>query len=216
MRCRRCGSRCLTRPRGIFDCSHGSAGTHRTSARRGELERLASGGLPSQEECFWKFPFTANFEGAEVLVPFAVRRIGFGFTPKLEPVQIFDRYFSLFKPIKSMLAQGRWKIIPLNLRHQAPNVMRASSFLIRRRSAGSVESDNRFASAKNLSFSDALDSRPASIKSTRTRFALVFRVFAMTRTCLARRAGRETLWRTAFSVLAMSQFYTSLHHSAPL
>src|SRR5271155_3402951 len=112
-----------------------------------------------------------------------------------------------------MIPQSRREICPLYLRHYSPKVMRANSFLRRSRSLGSVVSESRFASAKNRSFSLSFDSRPASIKSTRTRLALVFRILAIACTCLAMRCGSETLCRTAFSILAITVI---LHHYAPL
>src|SRR6266851_8168988 len=96
-----------------------------------------------------------------------------------------------------------------------PKVMRASSFLSFSRSAGSGDSVRRLARAKKRCFSASLEARPASIKSTRTRLALVFSVLARALTRLATRGGSETLWRTDLSVLAMSAFYTNLHQYAP-
>src|SRR5438093_13188706 len=39
----------------------------------------------------------------------------------------FWRYLTIRDPIEEMLAENRWKIGPPNFRHQAPNVIRASS-----------------------------------------------------------------------------------------
>src|SRR5260370_38547010 len=65
-------------------------------------------------------------------------------------------------------------------------------------------------SAKNRSFSASLEARPASISSTRTRFALVFSVLARALTLRATRVGSETLWRTGLSTLAITR------HSTPV
>ena len=97
------------------------------------------------------------------------------------------------------------KIRPLDLGHHSPKVMRASSFLICCRSFESVDSERRFANAKKRCFSASLEWSPASIKSTRTRFALVFRLFARARMCLAIREGRDTLCLTTFSVVAIAE-----------
>jgi hypothetical protein len=51
------------------------------------------------------------------------------------------------------------------------------------------------------------------MRSTRTRLALVLRVFAIARMRFATRVGSETLCRTD-SVLFMELKYTSLHHFA--
>src|SRR5260370_37022822 len=91
-------------------------------------------------------------------------------------------------------------------------VMGASSFLSFSRSVGSGDSVRRLASAKKRFRSASLEARPASIKSTRTRLALVFSVLARALTLLATRGGSETLWRTDLSVLAISAFYTQMHH----
>ena len=60
-------------------------------------------------------------------------------------------------------------------------------------------------------FCESFDSNPASIRSTSTRFALVFCVFASDRTRFAIRPGIDTLCRTDFSVSDISPFYTALH-----
>src|SRR5713226_4276032 len=96
----------------------------------------------------------------------------------------------------------------------APTVKRASSILSFSRSVGYGGSVRRLASSKKRFRSGSLEARPASIKSTRTRLALVFSVLARALTLLATRGGSETLWRTDLSVLAMKVFYTRLHHNA--
>src|SRR5260370_40070771 len=97
---------------------------------------------------------------------------------------------------------------------QAPKVMRASSFLSFSRSVGSGDSVRRLARAKKRCFSASLGARPASIKSARTRLALVFSVLARALTLLATRGGSETVWRTDLFALAISDFYTKMHHNA--
>src|SRR6266567_6787363 len=114
------------------------------------------------------------------------------------------------------LAQSRRQIRALNLRLHSPKVIRASSLFKRSRSAGSVDSVSWVVNEKNRSFSASLDARPVSIKSTSTRLALVFSVFASAFTRFATRAGSETLCRTDFSVLAINSSYTTLHHHASI
>ena len=86
---------------------------------------------------------------------------------------------------------------------------------MRFRSAESEDALSRSASSKNLFFSASFDSIPVSISSTKTRFVLVRRFFAIVRTRRARRGGRDTLWRTRFSVVDMVQLYTTMKHYAP-
>ena len=89
-----------------------------------------------------------------------------------------------------------------------PKVSRASSCLMRCLSSVSVEALSWSASSKNLRLSASLDSKPDSIRSTRTRFALVCCLFARAFTCFASRLGSETLCRSGFSTVAISQQYT--------
>src|SRR6516165_1702977 len=145
--------------------------------------------LSFQQECLWVLTFATNLERSEILVPGTGRRLRLGFTPQLQLVEILSGYLAVGDSIEEMLAKTRWKIGPPNLRHQPPNVMRASSSFKRSRSAGSEDSVRRLTSNKNRSFSDSLDCSPASIKSTSTRLALVFRVLANVRTRLAMPAG---------------------------
>lgn len=161
--------------------------------RRRALQNLPLRRLSLQEECLWKRTFATDLERPEVFVPGTGRRLGLGFTPQLELVEVLGGYLAIGDPIKQMLAETRWKIGPPNLRHQPPNVIRASSSFTRSRSAASEDSVRRLTSKKNRSFSASLDCRPASIKSTSTRLALVFRVLANVRTRLAIPAGIETL-----------------------
>ena len=93
--------------------------------------------------------------------------------------------------------------------------MRASASLMRFRSTGSEDVLSLSASSKNLFFSASFDSIPVSISSTKTRFVLVCWLFAIVRTRRARRGGRETLWRTGFSVVDMVQLYTIMKQCAP-
>src|SRR5882724_6167401 len=90
--------------------------------------------------------------------------------------------------------------------------MRASSFLILRRSAGSVDCTSWLVREKKYSFSASLERRPASMRSTRTRLALALRFCARRRTRVAVLNGNETLWRTDFPELLMLSI---LHHFAP-
>src|SRR5919109_407545 len=115
------------------------------------------------------------------------------FQTELQLVEILSGDLTLGDAIEEMLAETRWKIGPPNLGHQPPNVIRASSSFKRSRSAESDDSVSRLTSERNRSFSACLACRPASIKSTSTRLALVFLVFANVRTRLAIPAGIETL-----------------------
>jgi len=184
------------------------------SGIEGPLQGFASCSLAPQQKGLGEFAFAANLEGAEVFVPFTVGRVRLGLTPQFELVEILGRDLALFEAVKKVLSQGPWKIGPLDFRHYSPNVICANSFLIRCRSARSLDSDRRFASAKNRSFSDSFDSRPASIRSTITRLALALRVSAIRRTRLAMGTGSDTLCRTFFPFFGISLFYTTLHHSA--
>ena len=89
--------------------------------------------------------------------------------------------------------EGAEILVPQTVVIHEPKVMRASSFLSFSRSAGSGDSVRRLARAKKRSRSASLEARPASIKSTRTRLALVFSVLARALTLLATRCGSETL-----------------------
>jgi hypothetical protein len=68
------------------------------------------------------FPFAACPFKRNVL-----RRLRLSFAPQFQLVEIFWRYLTIRDPIEEMLAENRWKIGPPNFRHQAPNVIRASS-----------------------------------------------------------------------------------------
>jgi hypothetical protein len=116
-----------------------------------------------------------------------------GFAPQLEFVEILGGHLTISDPIKQMLAETRWRISPPNLRHQPPNVIRASSSFKGSRSAGSKDSMSRLTSKKNRSFSASLDCRPASVKSMSRRLALLFRALAKVRTRFAIPAGIDTL-----------------------
>ncbi len=72
-------------------------------------------------------------------------------------IQVFRRYLPIGDPIEEMLTESRRQIDPPNLRHQSPNVIRASSSFSRSRSAESRDSVSRFTSEKNRSFSASLD-----------------------------------------------------------
>jgi hypothetical protein len=158
-----------------------------------DLQRLPFGSLPLQEESPGKLSFATNLERSEVFVPRAVGRLRLRFAPQFQLVKVLSPYFALRNPIEEMLTEHRWKIGPPNLRHQSPKVIRASSSFSRCRSTELEDSVSRFTSKKKRSFSASLDCRPASIKSTRTRLALVFLVLARARTRLAIPLGIERL-----------------------
>jgi len=157
------------------------------------LQCLPFCSLPLQEEGLRKLPFATNLERSEVLVPRAVRRLRLRFAPQFQLIKVFRRYLPVRDPIEQVLPENRRKIGPPNPRHQSPNVSRASSSFNRRRSAASRDSVSLSTSEKKRSFSASLDWRPASIKSTSTRLALVFFVLASARTRLAIPVGMDTL-----------------------
>ena len=61
--------------------------------------------------------FSANFEGAEVLVPFTLGRHGFRLAPSLQLVQIIDGDFAVFQSFKQVVAKRFRKTGPLDLWH---------------------------------------------------------------------------------------------------
>src|SRR5262249_54243061 len=146
--------------------------------------------------------FATDLEGAEILPPEAVGSLWFGLSLQLQPIEVLSCDLSVAEAVEEVIAKGEGQIGPLDLRHQSPKVIRASSSLSRFCSAGLDERASRSASSKNRFFSCSWPSRPASIKSTTTRFTLVFLVFANAFTRRATRGGRLMLWRTAFSRLA--------------
>ncbi len=97
----------------------------------------------------------------------------------------------------------------------SPKVIRASSSLMRFCSAGSEDALNRSASSRKRAFSASLESIPASMSSTRTRFALVACACASFCTRRASGLGMETLCRTVFWLRFIAASYTNMHHFAP-
>jgi len=95
------------------------------------------------------------------------------------------------------------------------NVIRASSFFSRSRSAASFDTVNRLASVKNRFFSCSFASMPLSIRSTMTRLALLRCALAKDLTRWATRLGRVTLWRNDLPVAPIGSLYTNTHHNAP-
>jgi hypothetical protein len=71
--------------------------------------------------------------------------------PFFEGEQILFANLALLGPVEEMLAELRRKVHPLDLRHQAPNVILASSSRSRSVSAGSVDFWNRSARSKKAS-----------------------------------------------------------------
>ena len=111
--------------------------------------------------CPFKRSVLGNSPSPQILndpnVPRAFRRLRFRFAPQSQLIQVFRRYFPLSDPIEQVLPENRWKIGPPNLRHQSPNVIRASSSFSRCRSAASRDSVSRFTRKKKCSFSASLD-----------------------------------------------------------
>ncbi len=121
------------------------------------LQRLPLCSLPLQEDCLWKLTFATNLERSEVFVPRALRRLRLRFAPQFQRIKVVRRYLPIRDPIEQVLPENRWKIGPPNLRHQSPNVIRASSSFKRCRSAASRDSVSRFTSEKKRSFSASLE-----------------------------------------------------------
>jgi hypothetical protein len=156
----------------------GASGTSGKGCRR----------LPFQEQGLRKLPFTADLERSEVLVA-----SGSDSRHRFRILEILGGDLTISNAIEEMLAETRWKIGPPNLWHLAAE-RHARQLFLQALPLGRVgrlgeSSDER----ENRSFSVSLDWRPASIKSTRTRLALVFRVSANVRARLAIPAGIETL-----------------------
>src|SRR5438552_2201623 len=92
-----------------------------------DSEWLPLGGLPFQQEGFGEPAFTANLEGSKVFVPKSIRCLGLRLSPDFQLVQIFDSDLPIVQTVEEVLAKSSWKILPLNLGHHSPKVIRASS-----------------------------------------------------------------------------------------
>lgn len=103
------------------------------------------------EEGLRVLSLAADLEGAKVLVPRVLGSLRLGLTLQLELVQVLGRDLPLTKSLEQMISQSRWKVLPRYLRHQWPNVSRASSSLICCCSAGSLALVSRSASRRNRS-----------------------------------------------------------------
>jgi hypothetical protein len=68
-------------------------------------ELLPFGSLACKQEGLRVFPFAADFERAEVLVPEPVRRIGIRFSPRFELVKVFCCDLAFAQPVKQMVAE---------------------------------------------------------------------------------------------------------------
>jgi hypothetical protein len=111
-----------------------------------------------------------------------------------DELSIFSAFLRVIRAFRVFFpGEPEWRVSPLDLWPQSPNVMRTSSSLNRCHSVGSSDSVSRLAGEKKRSFSTFLASMPASIKSTTTRLALVLRVLAMACTCFAMYGGSEML-----------------------
>ena len=95
------------------------------------LEAGAFGGLAAQQEGFWKLALAANLERAEILIPIAVGGFRFRFPPELQLIQVFGANLALPEALKKVVPQRGRQVGPLDFRHYAPKVMRASSSLVR-------------------------------------------------------------------------------------
>ncbi|SRR5579871_1591962 len=102
----------------------------------------ARGSCPSpvvpEARTFWGIFLPTEFDGAEILVPQPVRSFGLGRSPLSWREEILAGDLALGSSFEETISQVRRKVRPLNLWHQPPNVSRASSSLIRFRSAGFV------------------------------------------------------------------------------
>src|SRR5437667_3382411 len=121
----------------------------------------------------------------------------------------------ILEPFEQVLPQRWWKVFPPDLRHQSPNVKRASSSLSCSCSTRSLDRVRRSASRRNRSRSASCASRPDSTSSAMTRLALAFFTLASARTRRATPAARVTLCRRGFAVLGIDSSYTTLHQAAP-
>ena len=124
---------------------------------RFRLQWLPSCRLSFQEECLGELTFATNLERSKIFVPRAIRRLRLRFAPQFRLIKVFRRYLPLRDPIEQVLPGSRWKIVPPNLRHQSPNVIRASSSFNRCRSAASRDFVSRFTRERKRSFSASLD-----------------------------------------------------------
>ncbi len=179
-----------------------------------DSKRAALRRLITEEERLGVLPLAAQLERSKVLEPRTVRCVGAGLPPQLQCVEVLRRDFALTNTLEQVVAESRGKIRPLDLRHQSPNVSRASSDFNCSCSRGSFDRTKRSAISWNLFFSASFASRPASTRSTSTRFALLRHAFARLRTRRAVFRGRLTLCRTGFSFCDIEPTYTTLHHSA--
>src|SRR5260221_7830723 len=111
------------------------------------------GGLTAQQERLRILPLTAEFERTEVLIPEALRRFRFGFSPQLELVEVRRADLSLADSVEQVVAERRRQIGPPNLRHHPPKVRRANSSLRCFCSAAFVDRASRSTRSRKRFFS---------------------------------------------------------------
>jgi hypothetical protein len=81
----------------------------------GLADLLASRSLASKQEGLRVLPFTAEFEGAEILIPRPFGSFRFAFAPKLEPEEVLDRDLSFPHAVEEVVPQRGRKIRPSDL-----------------------------------------------------------------------------------------------------
>src|SRR6266496_3928930 len=118
---------------------------------RRRLQLPAPGRLATEQEGLRILSLSADLEGAEVLVPGAVGSLRLRLPPELELVQVLGCDLPLSEPFEQVLPQRWWKVFPPDLRHQSPNVRRASSSLSCSCSTRSLDCVSRSASRRNRS-----------------------------------------------------------------
>lgn len=96
-------------------------------------------GLAAQKKSLWVLTFPTELERSEVLVARAFRNLRKMQSSFFKREEVLHGYLALFGAIKEMLAKLRREIVPLHLRHQLPNVIRASCSRSRSVSAGSLD-----------------------------------------------------------------------------
>ncbi|MGB6075464.1 MAG: hypothetical protein WBG29_07500, partial [Candidatus Acidiferrales bacterium] len=73
--------------------------------------------LASEKEGFRVFSGATDLERPKVLIPGTLWRVGFGFAPQFELIEVLDRNLTVANTFKEMIAQGRGQRGPLNLGH---------------------------------------------------------------------------------------------------
>jgi hypothetical protein len=160
-------------------------------------------GCPRSRNVFGYGPSPQIVTVPKSLGPGSIRCAGFGLLPHLQLIKVLDGNLALAKPLEQVITKCRRKAGPLNLRHQPPKVMRASSSLSRACSSGSRVRERRSANSQKRFFSRSRALSPDSMRSAMTRLVLVLVVCVSALTRRATRAGRLTLRRTGLAVVGI-------------